>query len=75
MEHMKILSQLHTNRTRPCRHTKVYLNEMVVRFEDHEDLQSSQAFNVTTITNSDIGRSRWVEFWNADSIRDVVEHI
>jgi hypothetical protein len=48
---------------------------MVVRFEDHEDLQSSQAFNVTTITNSDIGRSRWVEFWNADSIRDVVEHI
>lgn len=75
MEHMKILSQLHTNRTRSCRHTKVYLNEMVVRFEDHEDLLSSQAFNVTTITNSDIGRSRWVEFWNADSIRDVVEHI
>ena len=48
---------------------------MVIRFEDHEDLLSSQAFNVTTITNSDVDRSRWVEFWNADSIRDVVEHI
>jgi hypothetical protein len=69
---MKILSQLHTNRTRPCRHTKVYLNEMVVRFEDHEDLQSSQAFNVTTITNSDVCWSCGIKLRSAQGIRYVV---